>query len=73
MLSWIKNVVGEEDAIAEYRYEPGIGVKAIVLPRDSRNAFLRDWYVKEIKDYFATAGKQRRRNGKKKKMEEMNV
>lgn len=71
VLSWIEDVVCEENATAEYRYAPGIGVTANVLPRDSKNVFLRDWYVKEMEDYFASMGKQRRRKGKKRKMDEM--
>jgi len=48
--------------IAEFRY--GVGVKAILLPHDSSNVLRRDWYVKEMEDYFATKSKQQERKGK---------
>ena len=68
MLSWIKDVC-EESVTVEYRYAPGLRVTADVLPRDSKKAFLRDWYVKEMDEYFASMGKQKRRKGVKRKMD----
>ena len=58
MLSWIKNTVcAEEDGtVCMIEWDPntqGTGVTAKVLPRDEDNAFLRDWYVNEMEDYYA--------------------
>ncbi|KAJ7382153.1 hypothetical protein OS493_036703 [Desmophyllum pertusum] len=72
VLTWMKNVVREEDVVAVFRYAPGKNVTASVSPRDPQNAFLREWYVNEMEEYFVTVAKQRKprgRKGRKRKME----
>ena len=49
---------------SEFRYELTWRVKAILLPHDSSNVLRRDWYVKEMEDYFDTKSKQQERKGK---------
>ena len=66
MLSWIKNSVFTEDDGTIFLIQwdpnaPGMGVTANVLPRDADNAFLRDWYVSEMEDYFARCKQQEKR------------
>ena len=65
MLSWIKNdVCRNEDDVYIISWDPkahgmDVAVKANLLPGDTENSFLRDWYVREIEDYFSRRGKDR--------------
>ena len=73
VLSWIKSIVCVDDIAAVYAFQwdpnaPGRGVTANALLRDPENAFLPEWYVNEMEDYFADSCKQRQRKGEKRKM-----
>ena len=67
MLSWIKNTVCVEEDGTVYMIEwdpnsQGTGVTAKVLPRDLDNAFLRDWYINEMEDYYARSRREQQRS-----------
>lgn len=75
VLSWIKNIVCVEDTAAVYAFHwdpnaPGRGVTCNALLRDPDNAFLPEWYVNEMEEYFARVSEQRQRKGEKRKMED---
>lgn len=74
VLSWIMNIVCAKDTGAVYAFQwdpntPGRGVTANALSPDADSAFLPEWYVNEMEDYFASACKQGHRKGKKRKIE----
>ena len=56
MLSWIKNAVCVNDGVVYMiQWDPnahGMGITANVLAGDADDAFLREWYVSEMEDYF---------------------
>lgn len=67
MLSWIKNTVCVEEDGTVYMIEwdpnsQGTGVTAKVLPRDLDKAFLRDWYINEMEDYYARPRREQQRS-----------
>lgn len=75
ILSWIKNIVCVEDTAAVYAFQwdpnaSGRGVTCNALLRDAENAFLPEWYVNEMEEYFARVSEQKRRKGEKRKMED---
>lgn len=66
MLSWIKNdVCRKEDDVYIISWDPNahgmdVTVTADLAPRDTENSFLRDWYVREMEDYFFRRVKDRK-------------
>ena len=58
VLSWIENTVCREDhKVYAIQWDPEakeMDVTARVLPCDDSNKFLRDWYVSEMEDYYAS-------------------
>ena len=74
VLSWMKDIVFEEDTMAVYTFQwdpnaPANGVTVSPL-RDTQSTFLPDWYLNEMEDYFASLCDQRQSKGQKRKMED---
>lgn len=74
VLSWMKDIVLEEDVTEVYAFQwdpntPANSVTVNVL-RDAEGGFLPDWYFNEMEDYFASLNHQRRSKGQKRKMED---